>query len=139
MKTLSQMQRKPLAILVAATLAASALSVPMAHAKAIEESVTVQPAQALTPKEEEVLSSAGAKVLRHVAEARARLAKKDTKGAGEELNQAGKLLDIIQATLPPAVIKDRIRVTKKDLEYDRLLRILHLVDFMGIVKKPHGG
>jgi hypothetical protein len=118
MNTLSQMKRQPLVTLVAAAMAATALAGPPARAAAIEESVSVQPPRPLTPKEEEVLSSAGAKVLQHVAEARARLARKDSRGAGEELDQAEKLLDIIQAAVPATVVKDRIEVPKKGLEYE---------------------
>jgi hypothetical protein len=118
MNTLRHMQRKPLVILMAAALAASSMAAPFVQAATIEESVSVQPSHPLTPKEGEVVSSAGAKVLQHVAEARASLAKKDSKGAGEELNQAEKLLEIIQATVPTTLVKDRIKVAKKGLEYE---------------------
>jgi hypothetical protein len=118
MNTLCPMQRKPLVLLMAAALAASFLAAPLVQAATIKESVSVQPSHPLTPKEGAVVSSAGAKVLQHVAEARARLANKDAKGAGEELNQAVKLLDIIQATVPTTLVKDRIEVAKKGLEYE---------------------
>lgn len=118
MYTLNSTPRKPLVVLLAAALAASTLAAPLARAAVIEESVSVHPGPSLTPQEEEVISSAGAKVLQHVAEARASLARQDTKGAEEELKQAGKLLDIIQATVPATVVKDRIEVAKKGLEYD---------------------
>lgn len=118
MNTLSNMQRKPLVILMAVAMAASPLAVPFAQAATIEESVSVQPPHPLTPKEGAAVSSAAAQVLQHVAAARARLAKKDSKGAGEELNQAEKLLEIIQAAVPTTVVKDRIKVPKKGLEYE---------------------
>ena len=152
MNTLSHMQPKSLVFLMAAALAASSLAVPFAQAAAIEESVSVQPTRALTPKEGEVVSSAGAKVLQHVAEARARLARKDPKGAGEELNQAEKLLEIIQAAVPATLVKDRIQVAKKGLEYEdsRTVRpdlipifssLEEVADFMPLktVKTEQGG
>lgn len=118
MNTLSPMQGKPLVILMAAALAASTMAAPFAQAATIEESVTIQPTHPLTAKEGEVVSSAGAKVLQHVAEARARLARKDPKGAEQELNQAEKLLDIIEAAVPATLVKDRIKMDKKGLEYE---------------------
>jgi hypothetical protein len=118
MNTLSPMQRKPLVILMAAAFAASFLAAPFARAATIEESVSVQQSNPLTPKEGEAVSSAGAKLLQHVTEARARLAKKDTKGAAEALNQAEKLLEIIQASVPTTLVKDRIKVAKKGLVYE---------------------
>lgn len=120
MKALNPAQHKPLVILIAAAFAACTLAVPLVplvHAATVEESVSVQPAHPLTPKERAVISSAGLKVLQHVTEARARLARKDPKGAEKELNQAEKLLDIIQATVPTTLVKDRIVVAKKDLAY----------------------
>ncbi|MHB1084436.1 MAG: YfdX family protein [Thiobacillus sp.] len=118
MNSLKPMQRKPLAVFLAAAMTAMPLVMPVAQAATLEESVSVHPTRSLTPKEEEVLSSAGAKVLQHVAEARARLANKDTNGANEELGQANKLLDIIQAAVPPTVVKDRIQMPAKRLEYE---------------------
>lgn len=118
MNTRNRPQRKPLVVLLAAALTASTLVAPLAQASVLDESISVQPGQPLTAKDESVIASAGAKVLQHITEARARLAKKDGTGAEQELNQATKLLDIIQAALPPTVIKDRIDVAnKKGLDY----------------------
>ncbi|MBT9568448.1 MAG: YfdX family protein [Thiobacillus sp.] len=118
MNSLHPMQHKPLVILLTAAMTATTLAMPIVQAATLEESISVHPTRSLTPKEEEVLSSAGAKVLQHVAEARARLANKDRNGASEELGQADKLLDIIQAAVPPTVVQDRIQMPGKRLEYE---------------------
>jgi hypothetical protein len=90
---------------------------PTVVARELHERVTVTPERTITPDEEAVISSAGVKVLRHITQARSDIRDKDLEGAAAELDQAQKLLDIIQASVPTARIKDRIWVAKKHLEY----------------------
>lgn len=110
-------QHKPLhsAILIA-LLGATAISAPLQAA--IQEKVSVSAPNTLTPTQEHAVTSAAAKVMRHVAQARADISKKDTSAAKEQLNKADTLLNIIEASLPTAVVKDRIWVAKKHLEYE---------------------
>ena len=90
----------------------------------IQEQVTVKPGKTINPQEESVISSAGAKVLRHIAEARADIHNKDIESAKTNLGQAEKLLDIIQASVPTTKIKDQIWVAKKHLEYEDTQEVL---------------
>jgi len=99
------------------------LSAPVS-ADAIQEQVSVNPEKTISPQEEAVISSAGAKVLRHIAQARADIHNKDIEGAKSALGQADKLLDIIQASVPTTKIKDQIWVAKKHLEYEDTQEVL---------------
>lgn len=115
---------KPLTLaVVLAGLGPVMLQTPVSAA-AIQEQVVVRPEKSITPQEEAVISSAGAKVLRHIAQARADIHNKDIEGAKTALGQAEKLLDIIQASLPTTKIKDQIWVAKKHLEYEDTQEVL---------------
>jgi hypothetical protein len=115
---------KPLTLAVTlAGLGPTMLSGPL-YAAAIQEKVTAAPGKTITPREEATLSSAGVKVLRHIAQARADIRNKETQDAKTELGQTEKLLDIIQAALPTTVVKDRIWVAKKHLEYENTQEVL---------------
>lgn len=117
-------------------------SAPVAAAT-IHEQVTVKPAKTLTLPEESAISSAGSKVLRHIAQARADIYANDVESAKTELGKTEKLLSIIQTSLPTSEIKDRIWVAKKHLEYEDTQQVIpdlipiytsldELVDFMPI-------
>jgi len=99
------------------------LSAPVS-ADAIQEQVSVKPEKTISPQEEAVISSAGAKVLRYIAQARADIHNKDIEDAKIALGQADKLLDIIQASVPTTKIKDQIWVAKKHLEYEDTQEVL---------------
>jgi hypothetical protein len=115
---------KPLTLAVAlAGLGPVMLSAPVS-ADVIHEQVSVKPEKTISPQEESVISSAGAKVLRHIAQARADIHNKDIEGAKTALGQAEKLLDIIQASVPTTKIKDQIWVAKKHLEYEDTQEVL---------------
>jgi hypothetical protein len=111
------MKHGPLTTMVLAAAIASATHISPASANNLQEEVVVTPRKPVTPREEEILSSAGIKVLRHIAQARSGIAKGDTASAGAQLAKAERLLDIIHAALPATEIKDRIWVSDKDLEY----------------------
>jgi hypothetical protein len=122
---------KPLTFaIVLAGLSPMMLSAPVSaavdqkSAATIQEKVTVKPDKTINPQEESVISSAGAKVLRHIAEARADIHNEDIEGAKTALGQAEKLLDIIQASVPTTKIKDQIWVAKKHLEYEDTQEVL---------------
>lgn len=115
---------KPLALAVAlCALGPAALATPVSAAH-IQEKVTVTPAKTITRDEQAAISSAGVKVLRHIAQARGDIHHKDAEGARTELDQTGKLLDIIQAALPTTEVKDRIWVARKHLEYENTQEVL---------------
>lgn len=115
---------KPLALAVALCAIGPAVLATSASASAIQEEVTVTPGKTISPLEEAALSSAGVKVLRHIAQARADIRNKDAEAAKAELGQSEKLLDIIQAALPTTNVKDRVWVAKKHLEYEDTREVL---------------
>jgi hypothetical protein len=104
--------------------APASAAVDQKSAATIQEKVTVKPGKTINPQEEAVISSAGAKVLRHIAQARADIQNKDIEGARTALGQAEKLLDIIQSSVPTTKIKDQIWVAKKHLEYEDTREVL---------------
>jgi ribosomal protein S20 len=110
------------ALLLAGT-GAALLSTPL-YAGGIQEKVSVTPEKTISPSEEAIISAAGVKVLRHIAQARAEIHNKDVEAAHTELGQADKLLDIIQQALPTTSIKDRIWVARKHLEYEDTQEVL---------------
>lgn len=115
---------KTLAVALAlAGVAPALLSVP-SYAGTVQEQVSVKPEKRLSPREEAIISQAGAKVLRHIAQARADIRNKDGDAAGAELDKADKLLDIIHEALPASTVKDRIWVAKKHLEYEDTQQVL---------------
>ena len=95
-------------------------------AASVQEDVTVSPQHPINAADEAVISSAAVKVLRHIAEARGHLQgdKPDQDAAKAELGKAETLLDIIQAALPAAEVKDRIWVAQKHLEYKDTREVL---------------
>jgi hypothetical protein len=106
-----------------ASIGTALVSAPV-YAATIQEKVVTTPGKTITPQEEAVISSAGVKVLRHIAQARSDIQNKDADAAKAELGQADKLLDIIREALPTTSIKDRIWVAKKHLEYEDTQEVL---------------
>ncbi|EGV33778.1 hypothetical protein ThidrDRAFT_0467 [Thiorhodococcus drewsii AZ1] len=74
----------------------------------------------LTAQNASRLSAAAVKVLRNIADARGELHgdAPDLVKAKSQLDQARQTLDEIQQMLPTAVIKDRVWIAKKHLEYE---------------------
>lgn len=106
----------PLVVALSTLLAGSALAAnPPAR---IIENQQVTPLRAISPADEAALSRAALKTLHHIGEARAALARKNGKVARAELRQAESLLDIIQAGLPTAQVRDQIRVAQSKLQYN---------------------
>ncbi len=86
-------------------------------AETIKEKAIVTPAKTISPAEESIISSAAAKVLRHIASARAAIQDRNLIQAEKDLNQADSLIDIIKASLPMAKVRDHIWVVRKHLDY----------------------
>jgi hypothetical protein len=115
---------KALALAIAmAGVGPAMLTAPVSAAN-IQEEVSTVPGKSISPQEEAVISSAGVKVLRHIAQARSDIHTKDMEAAKNELDQAEKLLNIIQQALPTTEVKDRIWVAKKHLEYENSQEVL---------------
>ena len=106
----------PLVLALSALISGGALAAnPPAR---IVENQQVTPLRAISPADEAALSRAALKTLHHIGSARAALARKDASAARAELRQADTLLDIIQAGLPTAQVRDQIRVAQSKLKYD---------------------
>jgi hypothetical protein len=90
----------------------------IAVADTVQEKITTSPVRTVTPREEQILSSAAVKVLRHIAEARGDIHSKQLTKAETELGKADTLLEIITSAAPTMEVKDRIWVANKHLEYE---------------------
>lgn len=110
---------KPLALLLTAALASSQLAWASAPDSRISEDVTVTPGRAISRADEAALSRAAARVLDRIGAARAALSRQDEAAARDLLGQAGTLLDIINAALPTANVRDQIQLADSKLKYDQ--------------------
>jgi len=68
-------------VVLATTGVALASAPPKPAGSGIQEEVSLLPGKTISPREEAAISSAGVKVLRHIAEARAKIKAKDADGA----------------------------------------------------------
>jgi hypothetical protein len=124
--------RVPLTIaILVATLSAGSLAAQDDTSKAapvstgdIQEEVSVSPVRRVTLQDENIISSAATKVLRHIAQARADIYKKDVDAASAELDKADALFKIIETALPINQVKDRIWIARKHLEYEDSQEVL---------------
>jgi hypothetical protein len=82
----------------------------------ITETETFTPTNQVTPHEAQVMSSDAASVMRHVADARADIKKKQLAFAKDELNQAQALVDILRSQMPGLRIKDRIAIASQHIQ-----------------------
>jgi hypothetical protein len=121
----------PLIVALLAVGAITTLTTPASYAKtastkatSVQEKVTYSPGRSISPQEEQVISSAASKILRHIAQARADIHNQDLESAKTQLGLANTLLDIIKTSLPTTEIKDRIWVAKKHLEYEDTLEVV---------------
>lgn len=115
---------KPISFaLLLAGISPALLSTPVSAAM-LHEKVSVKAGHTISPQEEAIISSAGTKVLRHIAQARSDIHNKKTGAARHQLRKAEKLLDIIQQSLPTTEVKDRIWIAKKHLEYEDTQSVL---------------
>lgn len=112
---------KPLTLALAGALLISQAVLAAAPATAqsgLREEITSTPGRDITPADEALISASAGKVMHHIGLAREAIHKKDGERAKLELRQAGALLDIIQATLPTAMVKDRIWTADNKLQYE---------------------
>lgn len=112
---------KPLAYALIAGLLISQSVLAAAQQTAqgsLREEITTTPGRAITPADEALVSASAGKVMRHIGLARDAIRKKDAERAKAELRQADVLLDIIQATLPTTIVKDRIWTADNKLQYE---------------------
>lgn len=109
--------KKRVSMLMASLLAIAIIGIGPVMAQTIQEKVTITPGKTISAAEESAISSAAAKVLRHIATARGAIHDKDLEQAQADLKQAHKLIDIIKASLPTAKVKDHIWVARKHLDY----------------------
>lgn len=112
---------KPLVLALAGSLilgqAALAAEAPKTQ-PVLREEFTTTPGRAISPADEDRVSSAANKTLYHIAKARDAIRKKDAERARTELGQADKLLDIIDGVAPTTVIKDRMWTADKKFSYE---------------------
>lgn len=112
---------KPLTLALAGALLISQAvlaAAPVTAQSGLREEITSTPGRDITPADEALISASASKVMHHIGLAREAIHKKDGERAKLELRQAGALLDIIQATLPTAMVKDRIWTTDNKLQYE---------------------
>jgi len=86
--------------------------------------VTVEPSRKLDPPEAAILANAGTRVLVDIAEARGAIRENDAIRAREDLRKAESLLNTIRSSMPTAIVKDRIWVARKHLEYEETQQVL---------------
>lgn len=96
----------------------AAKSVPKPSDSGVIEEISAIPARIVIPEERQVLSRAAARILRHIADARSAIYEKKPEMARENLKQIDKQVQIIKAGRPITVIKDRIWIAKKHLDYE---------------------
>jgi len=110
--------KKRVSMLMANLLAIAIIGIGPVMAQTIQEKVTITPGKTIPAAEESAISSAAAKVLRHIAKARGAIHDKDIKQAKTDLHEALKLIDIIKVSLPTTKVKDHIWVARKHLDYE---------------------
>ena len=112
---------KPLTLALAGSLLISQAvlaAAPETAQAGLHEEITTTPGRAITPADEALISASAGKVMHHIALARDAIRGKDGEQAKQELRQADTLLDIIQATLPTTLVKDRIWTADNKLQYE---------------------
>jgi cellobiose-specific phosphotransferase system component IIA len=112
------MKRVLLMILIGVFVLSMVAGSGTVSAEDVKETITTTPSKKLSEKEASIVSSSAVKVLRHIAQARSDIEKKNTKEAGNELRQALALIEIIQEALPTTKVKDQIWVAKTHLSYE---------------------
>jgi uncharacterized protein YdcH (DUF465 family) len=116
--TMSSQKLRPIATaIMLGGLSTTALSA-LAIAADVDQQSMVAPGKPASHGDEKAISSAGAKVLRHIAKARDYVHQRNGKSAAEELQQASALLANVKGVMPTSVIKGQISADKKQLEQD---------------------
>lgn len=108
---------KPLVLALVASFAVAQVALAET-APRLREDVSVTPGRAVTPADENVISSSASMVMHHVVRARDALRKNNAELAKTELRQADTLLDIIQDNVPTTVVKNRVWTADNKLKYE---------------------
>jgi hypothetical protein len=108
---------RPFALVVALCASGAALLAAPVYVAARREAASAMPCRTITPLQEAAILSAGAKVLRHVAQARADIGTRNAGNAAAQIDRTEELLDVIQANLPTTDAREWIQVARKHLEY----------------------
>lgn len=106
------------AVVLAGLMSTTALVAP-ASAATMERSASLSPNRGITLEQETILSSAAAKALRHIAQARGDIAEGDYDKADDSLGRSLILLDIVEASMPSSAVRDEIWVAKEHLQYEQ--------------------
>lgn len=114
---MNQPRIKPLTLALIATFAVANSAFAGVEPR-LHEDVSVAPGRAISPADEEVISSSASRVLHHIARARGALRKKEGDQARQELRQAETLLDIIQDSVPTTLVKNRVWTADAKLKYE---------------------
>ncbi len=104
---MNTLRLKPVALAMIAVFAVARTAVAGVEPR-LHEDISVSPGRSITPDDEAAISSSAIRVLHHIARARDALRKNDVERARQDLKQAGILLDIIQASVPTTVVKNRV-------------------------------
>ncbi|GBE04430.1 hypothetical protein BMS3Abin10_00046 [bacterium BMS3Abin10] len=112
------MEKKIALIFAAGILTATFIFTSTVFSKTIEEEITATPVRTVTPGDEDIISSAALKVLRHIVQARGDIHDKKIDRAIKAVKQARWLIGIIREARPITLVKDRIWVAKKHLSYE---------------------
>ncbi|HDH11535.1 MAG TPA: hypothetical protein ENG83_04950, partial [Nitrospirae bacterium] len=101
------MEKKIALIFAAGILTATFIFTSTVFSKTIEEEITATPVRTVTPGDEDIISSAALKVLRHIVQARGDIHDKKIDRAIKAVKQARWLIGIIREARPITLVKDR--------------------------------
>jgi hypothetical protein len=90
----------------------------------VQGEVGGEPSRGLRPPEAATLANDGTRVLLQIADARGAIWEKDASRAREVLRNAESLLNGMRSSLPTAIVRDRIWVARKHLEYEETSQVL---------------
>lgn len=114
------MRKTILSTAIAFTLGLSSINAVAETNAGIQETVIVQPGQALTPQQSEVISSYAAKALLHIARARSAIRSKNQATIDKELGEAHAYIELVKAKRPTAKVIDEVNIAKEHLEYEEV-------------------
>ena len=109
---------KFISLAVAGILVSGMSIAPACLAASLQEQVSVIPERTTSADAERIMSRSAAKILRHIADARAAIHAKDNGKAKSDLKQARTLIDILKSQQPTAKVRDHIWVAKQHLSYE---------------------
>jgi YfdX protein len=114
---MNSLRLKPFTLAMIAVFAVARTAVAGVEPR-LHEDISVSPGRSITPDDEAAISSSAIRVLHHIARARDALRKNDVERARQDLKQAEILLDIIQASVPTTVVKNRVWTSDNRVKYE---------------------